>query len=173
MKTTPWDSLPYSAAYGVPGAAGKIGQDGPLFPAKDVSWDDVQTFIVKLNEQTGKTYRLPTEAEWEYAAYCSGDLGLIDMNGTIWEWVADECDGSSHIPFKGDEQSDPNRPYHICRGGCRYDTIPPTREPVRYCCKFARRCCPADVRQGNLGFRLAYSPTDEEIRAFESKAQNV
>ncbi|MCL2510683.1 MAG: formylglycine-generating enzyme family protein [Bacteroidales bacterium] len=37
-------------------------------PVDNVSWDDAQGFIKKLNAQTGKTYRLPTEAEWEYAA---------------------------------------------------------------------------------------------------------
>ena len=37
-------------------------------PVENVSWDDIQTFIKKLNQQTGKHYRLPTEAEWEYAA---------------------------------------------------------------------------------------------------------
>ena len=37
-------------------------------PVENVSWDDVQEFIEKLNERTGKNYRLPTEAEWEYAA---------------------------------------------------------------------------------------------------------
>ena len=40
----------------------------PRMPARLVSWDDCQEFIAKLNEMTGKTFRMPTEAEWEFAA---------------------------------------------------------------------------------------------------------
>lgn len=41
---------------------------GDDLPVENVSWEDCQKFIQKLNQLTGKTFRLPTEAEWEYAA---------------------------------------------------------------------------------------------------------
>ena len=41
---------------------------GDNLPVENVSWNDIQEFIQKLNAQTGKKFRLPTEAEWEYAA---------------------------------------------------------------------------------------------------------
>ena len=61
-------------------------------PVERVSWNDCQTFITKLNEMTGKTFRLPTEAEWEYAAR-GGNLsqgykyaGSNDVNEVAWYW---------------------------------------------------------------------------------------
>ena len=50
-----------------------MGNDSSYFkgdnlPVDQVSWDDCQEFISKLNRITGKMFRLPTEAEWEYAA---------------------------------------------------------------------------------------------------------
>ena len=42
--------------------------NGKRQPVENVSWNDCQQFINKLNSLTGKNYRLPTEAEWEYAA---------------------------------------------------------------------------------------------------------
>ena len=55
-------------------------KEGGDHPVNCVSWEDAQAYIAKLNEKTGKQYRLPTEAEWEYAAragnggrWCFGD----------------------------------------------------------------------------------------------------
>ena len=63
---------------------------GPRLPVHQISWMQCQTFIRKLNVATGKRFRLPTEAEWEYAAR-GGNLsngyrfsGGNDLNQVGW-----------------------------------------------------------------------------------------
>jgi formylglycine-generating enzyme required for sulfatase activity len=65
---------------------------GAGYPAYYVSWNDIQSFISALNTQTGKTYRLPTEAEWEYAARGGAQSGGYRYSGSntigevAWYW---------------------------------------------------------------------------------------
>ena len=73
---------------------------GDNLPVEKVSWDDCQEFISKLNRITGKTFRLPTEAEWEYAArggnksrgyQYSGSNNLLDV-----AWFMDNSGSQTH-----------------------------------------------------------------------------
>ena len=70
-------------------------------PVERVSWDDVQAFIKTLNQQTGGHYRLPSEAEWEYACragqdtlYCGGN----DLDAVAWYG---ENSGKTTQPVRG------------------------------------------------------------------------
>lgn len=50
------------------GGKGSFKEQWENLPVENVSWYDCQEFIIKLNEMTGKKFRLPKEAEWEFAA---------------------------------------------------------------------------------------------------------
>ena len=78
--------------------------EGDALPVEQVAWNDCQEFIRKLNQKTGKNFRLPTEAEWEYAArggkksngykYAgSNDIGSV-------AWYTNNSDSKTH-PVKG------------------------------------------------------------------------
>ncbi|MBQ9509678.1 MAG: formylglycine-generating enzyme family protein [Bacteroidales bacterium] len=66
---------------------------GSRRPVEKVSWEDCQDFIRRLNQRTGKNFRLPTEAEWEYAArggrksYGSKYAGGSSVDDVAWYWV--------------------------------------------------------------------------------------
>ena len=73
---------------------------GDNLPVERVNWKDCQKFLSKLNRITGKTFRLPTEAEWEYAArggnksrgyQYSGGNNVLDV-----AWVRDNSEKVTH-----------------------------------------------------------------------------
>ncbi len=68
---------------------------GGLYPVENVSWDDAIGYIAELTGGTGLSYRLPTEAEWEYAARSGGKEEV--WSGSNWvpttaEWEAADLD---------------------------------------------------------------------------------
>ena len=74
---------------------------GTDLPVETVSWNDCQDFISKLNAMTGKRFRLPTEAEWEYAArggkksrgyLFSGSITLGDV-----AWYKENSGSKTHV----------------------------------------------------------------------------
>jgi formylglycine-generating enzyme required for sulfatase activity len=70
-------------------------------PVEQVSWYDVQQFIRKLNRKSGRNYRLPTEAEWEYAARGgSKSRGYVfsgsDTLGNV-AWYNDNSGSKTHL----------------------------------------------------------------------------
>ena len=72
MGTEPWKGQRTS----------KWVKEGANYPASHVSWDDVVAFCQKLSAKEGKKYRLPTEAEWEYACRAGTE--------TTWSFGNDE-----------------------------------------------------------------------------------
>ena len=70
------------------------------YPKTDISWNDCQKFIKKLNQLTGKNFRLPTEAEWEYAARGGNKSKGYKYSGSddieYVAWYSDNSSSTTH-----------------------------------------------------------------------------
>ena len=74
--------------------------EGDDKPVERVSWDDCQEFISKLNAATGQNFRLPTEAEWEFAARGGNKSNHYQYSGSDniddVAWYGDNSDAETH-----------------------------------------------------------------------------
>ncbi len=103
---------------------GKDFPDSDRMPVESVSWDDVTRFLTKLNSRIpGASFRLPTEAEWEFAAQQGGEageafdlkvprpggkgtpnrFGLFDLSGNVREWCSSFALAYPYNPSDGRE----------------------------------------------------------------------
>ena len=73
---------------------------GERCPVEQVTWYDAQQFLLKLSARTGKRYRLPSEAEWEYAARA----------GTTTPFNTGNCIGTHEANYDGSYE------YNFCQG---------------------------------------------------------
>jgi formylglycine-generating enzyme required for sulfatase activity len=95
MQTTELTQAQWKALMGKNPASHKSCGDN--CPVEQVSWDDVQQFIQKINQKEGTNkYRLPTEAEWEYG--CRAGSTTAFPNGNITEL---ECDRDPNLDAIG------------------------------------------------------------------------
>lgn len=125
-------------------------------PVENVSWDEAQAFIKKLNEKTGKQYRLPTEAELEYLASFSlkSKAMLKGMLKYLWEWCQDVWHDKSHglkdAPTDGSawDGNDSKRVLRLYSGG---DTGPALKVSRRQGCNRDQ----SSVLLGSIVFRIA------------------
>lgn len=83
---------PEGPRYGWKGGTYPSGQANS--PVVLISWHDAVAFCHWLSRETGRTYRLPTEAEWEKAAQVIGDR--YQSVGSIWEWCQDWYDREAY-----------------------------------------------------------------------------
>ncbi len=161
---------------------------GDDFPMEGVNWYDAQEFITKLNRLTGKNYRLPTEAEWEYAARggkksrgykYSGSNTISNVAWLDYSFLAAPhpvgtkqpnelglYDMSGNVSewcsdwYNSDyyKNSPRNNPEGALSGSIRVYRGGSWNISARYCRVANRDYWIPVYRGGNLGFRLAVSP---------------
>lgn len=75
----------------------KVEGDAGRHPVDNVTWEDAQAFIEKLNQMdTTAVYRLPTELEWEYAARAGAEEDLAWAEIREQAWIQDVDKGTTH-----------------------------------------------------------------------------
>jgi formylglycine-generating enzyme required for sulfatase activity len=93
---------------------------GDELPVENVSWQDAVSFCEKLSKREGRKFRLPTEAEWEYAAR-AGSAGPVSGTGKLDEmaWHADNS-GRKRLDSAKLWDTDPNNYFTwLSDNGCR------------------------------------------------------
>jgi len=157
-------------------------------PVENISWYHVQDFIDMLNKKTGKTYRLPKEAEWEYASRGGNSSRGYTYSGSNElhhiAWFDDNSRNKTH-PV-GQKQANELGLYDMsgnvwewCQDwyGSDYYANSPTENPpgpatgsfrvsrgggfdnpAQFCRVACRGASSPEVRDGRLGFRLVLIP---------------
>ena len=92
------------------------GADGQVV---NITFDECMDFIAALNEQTGKSYRLPTEAEWEHCANNATSLGIGDI-GKCMEWCSDWF-GKYQLTTEASPKGPQSGIVKVVRGGSLYN----------------------------------------------------
>ena len=81
---------------------------GRTLPVENVWWDDAQLFVQKLSQKTGKKYRLPSEAEWEYAARAGSTTtypwGNSDAELHVYAWFSAIANATNPVGLKKPNQ---------------------------------------------------------------------
>lgn len=134
--------------------------------ATGISWNDAMAFCHWLSEKEDKIYRLPTEAEWEYACR-DGNLGLENMQEGPVEWCYDW-----YGPYPFDDQDDPtglDGGYaKVIRGGLPDDKTLSFDHPVEYYSRAANRAslAPAFAHFLNLQDTELLAPPEKDYDQF-------